>query len=275
MTQLISISEVLDGAWKLTKDHWRACVKPLLQFVGLTVAYIVGVNVIPFTLGSDEAMSGLAIGLTFVIMVAYMLAILWPTLTLTSMFLQFDGANPAVTPEKVSLGTIGSILLIAIITFFAVGAASIFLILPGIWLAVAIQFSDLVLIEDGKTGMDAIKTSFTLVKGRWWKTFWRLAIPHVVVQILISLVLIAVVILSALIIGLVFGGGAVAGNAIGSMGFLRGTNVVGGILAVIFGLAFLGMYLAAIAASVLVSLGIQTKLFHSLKATRMHPEANA
>lgn len=48
----------------------------------------------------------------------------------------------------------------------------ILLIIPGVIFAVWFMFSDLILVAEGKRGLEALLKSKEYVKGYWWKLFW-------------------------------------------------------------------------------------------------------
>jgi hypothetical protein len=85
---------------------------------------------------------------------------------------------------------IGKILLLSLISIFIVGLSSILFLLPGIFLAVALVFVQVIAVMDkgeNADGMNPFKRSFKLIKGYWWKTFFSLAILVAIVLVLKSL----------------------------------------------------------------------------------------
>jgi hypothetical protein len=69
-----------------------------------------------------------------------------------------------------------SLLWIGIITGVMVVVGLILLILPGVYLIVALSMSVPVLILEGQRGMAAISRSMSLVSGRWWPTCGRIVV---------------------------------------------------------------------------------------------------
>jgi hypothetical protein len=88
---------------------------------------------------------------------------------------------------------LGGLLWVAIIYGLLVSLGFIAFIVPGIWLAVAWSVAIPALMFEGVGGIEALRRSFRLVRGRWWQTFGAL---------LVSVIMLGVVLL---VVGLVFG----------------------------------------------------------------------
>jgi hypothetical protein len=69
-----------------------------------------------------------------------------------------------------------SLLWVGIIATVMIGVGLVLLIIPGIYLFVALAFAIPVLMLEGSRGMAAISRSMSLVSGRWWPTFGRLLV---------------------------------------------------------------------------------------------------
>jgi hypothetical protein len=69
-----------------------------------------------------------------------------------------------------------SLLWVGIIETVMVAVGFILIIIPGIYLFVALAFAVPVLMLEGLRGMGAISRSMSLVSGRWWPTFGRLLV---------------------------------------------------------------------------------------------------
>lgn len=65
------------------------------------------------------------------------------------------------------------LLITGLLQLLIILGGSLLLILPGIYLAVALAYSPLSIIDRNLKGMEAIKASYRLVKGRWWSVVWR------------------------------------------------------------------------------------------------------
>lgn len=69
---------------------------------------------------------------------------------------------------------------IMILMSFFVILSFFFLIIPGIIVAVYLMFSSYILILEGEKGMNALKRSWSLVKGNWWKVFGRIILLNII-----------------------------------------------------------------------------------------------
>jgi hypothetical protein len=69
-----------------------------------------------------------------------------------------------------------------------VGIGFVLLIIPGVYLFVALAFAIPVLMLEGLRGMTAISRSMSLVSGRWWPTFGRLLVGLILYIVAIFLV---------------------------------------------------------------------------------------
>ena len=96
--------------------------------------------------------------------------------------LQLDAylARPHDIRESIDYAFAGhrllSLLWLGIIATVMIAVGLILLIIPGIYLFVALAFALPVLMLEGLRGMGAISRSMSLVSGRWWPTFGRLLV---------------------------------------------------------------------------------------------------
>jgi len=67
-------------------------------------------------------------------------------------------------------------LLITILIWFFIILAYLFFFIPGVIISVYLAFSVFVFIDEEKRNMDALKRSWSLVKGNWWKVFGRVVL---------------------------------------------------------------------------------------------------
>jgi hypothetical protein len=181
--------------------------------------------------------------------------------------LHADGNAPQATEAK-SIGQLFlPVCIVSLITALGSFGGLILLILPGIWFSIASSFSVSAYLEEGQTGTNAVGRSLELVKGRWWKTLWRLILPSIVFQAIIGLISFAVFIVP-LILAAVGGAGAMMSFSEGGSPALGGGSfpilIVAGILFIAALIVNLGLSLVATGLAQVV----QAKLFHSLKASR-------
>jgi len=75
-------------------------------------------------------------------------------------------------------------LIIMILAGFFIFLAYLFFFIPGVIVSVYLMFSFVVLIDEGKKKMDALKRSWNLVKGNWWKVFGKIILLNIVFLII-------------------------------------------------------------------------------------------
>lgn len=73
----------------------------------------------------------------------------------------------------------GALIWLAVLSVVFVIIGFILLVIPGIWLMVAISVAVPALMFEGVGGFAAMKRSMNLVDGRWWATFGRLLAAYV------------------------------------------------------------------------------------------------
>lgn len=167
---LISITELLEQSWSHVQTHANVLMKrssgfillALASFAFHALAYAFPDSVSP----ALRLLDGVLIQL---------LGTSWVTLRITQALLAQETGNERLdTPSR---GLLGSYLFVSILVGLATLGGSAVFLFPGIWLGVALSFSPLFVIEDGRRGTQALAASADLVKGRWWATFVRLAVP--------------------------------------------------------------------------------------------------
>ncbi len=82
---------------------------------------------------------------------------------------------------------LGQYLWIVVLSCFFITLFSIFLIIPGLIIAVYLTFSSYTLIVEGGKGMNALKRSWALVKGNWWKVFGRVILLNIIFGIMFTI----------------------------------------------------------------------------------------
>ncbi len=83
---------------------------------------------------------------------------------------------------------LGALLVTGFLAALAVIAGLILLILPGIWIGVALFAAVPVVMVEGLSGTAALSRSFDLVKNHWWSTFGRLVVGGILVGIVTSII---------------------------------------------------------------------------------------
>lgn len=157
------LGEYIGRGWEIFKSN-------ALPFIGFTLITFVGLGIIsallPAPLGSGNLEDGGGLGIVSSILlnllipgiyiVAFQIARNRPTV-FGDFFKGFNRALP--------------ILLLAIISGFLVGLASLCLLLPGIYLAVAYMFSLPLLLDKSLDFWPAMETSRKLITKKWFSFF--------------------------------------------------------------------------------------------------------
>ncbi|MBI5655004.1 hypothetical protein HZC53_05140 [Candidatus Uhrbacteria bacterium] len=172
----------LPGAWELVMDSWRLFtanwnqtikISIWLLYFGLAEFAIYLLSIFTPTAGFLLMPLGLAMGVVSIwISIRLMLA----TLKLAD---KKSLGDPAADNSR-AWDLFLPLVWIGILEFLIVMGGFLLLIIPGIFLSVALSFSQLILVEKDKRGLEALSASRELVKGRWWSTFWRIVLGSIV-----------------------------------------------------------------------------------------------
>ncbi|MCI0479376.1 hypothetical protein L0Y59_02420 [Candidatus Uhrbacteria bacterium] len=181
-------------AWKLYTSTWNASVKTSIYFlyVGLVVFATALLTKLHAGFALLEGIVGLAAGI----------AVVWISIQLYQAVLHLEAGKKPLDPadaSKKGWALFFPFFWVSILVGLATLGGMILLILPGIYLAVAFGFSQIMLIDQGTRGTQALAASRELVKGRWWGTFWRMIAGGVIFGLLVGIVVgIVVSIIAAL-----------------------------------------------------------------------------
>jgi len=78
----------------------------------------------------------------------------------------------------------GQYLWLVILVSFFVVLSTLFFVIPGIIVGIYLTFYSYIFITEGERGMEALKHSWKLVEGSWWKVFGRLFLLGIVFYII-------------------------------------------------------------------------------------------
>lgn len=87
-----------------------------------------------------------------------------------------------------ALGNLGNLAVGFLLTVLSVMAGFLGLIIPGIYLAIQLSFVLYAITIEGDSGIDGMKSSWALVKGRWWPVFGSVILPQLFIFIPIAAV---------------------------------------------------------------------------------------
>jgi hypothetical protein len=209
----LSTGEILDVSIKICVAQWRTLLKAVLivvvpvQIIStlLTADYTVS----SFDFGSSSSQTpqqtldelNQYIGSLAISGLLQLAAVGLATAACFRAIAQAYLGESADWRESLRFATrhIPSLLLLTLLYALGVGLGTVLFIAPGIWLYVAWAFALPVLLVEGLRGRQALRRSFELVQGRWWKTFGTLVVGFILAAIISTLMQ------GIFLIGMVFG----------------------------------------------------------------------
>ena len=195
----LGLGETLDAAIKLYRNNavtlWKIValvIVPLeiLQFIIRRISLpsdVFLLNGTLYTHGNGTGASG-----TVGLLAISILGLLGELLVTGAVFkLQLDAImdRPHDIRESFEFARykIWSLLWLGILSTILIAVGFILLVIPGIWLMVAICVAVPALMLEGVKGFQAMKRSMSLVDGRWWATFGRLIVAFILYGIVVAI----------------------------------------------------------------------------------------
>ena len=163
------ISEVLDSAFRIFA---ASLLKALPYGMLITLA---GQLVNIYNLATGRALRRLfpqdRIGWLLYALSLIVTLTLWAALILRQRAIA-QGSVVAMQAElAAAVRTLPALALLSILNVIGVGVGIVLLIIPGLYMLIALWMAVPVLVLDRIGAIEAIKASFTLVRGHWWRTF--------------------------------------------------------------------------------------------------------
>lgn len=259
MTPLPSISDLISTSWDFFKSDWKT--------ITARNAWIIPVMVIYFAF----SIAGSALQYSWMILLgvlALTVGSILVTLHVARYILVKDSPSTQQATKELTLRDLfWPTIVIGIVTALSTLGGFMLFLLPGIWFSIAAGFAIFVYIEEGTTGVNALSRSMELVKGRWWKTFWRLVLPSIVFQAISGIIALAVFAVPT-VIAVIGGAAALSSFSEGGAGGMAAASIP---LLIVAGILFLVALLISFFLSLIVTgltQVVQTKLFHALKDSR-------
>lgn len=157
--RLHSIDSLFRGTWKLYGERWAVLVEIVLLPALVTILGVVLVGLgSPFsTFGSLALFAG------------------WVLFVFSSLPLVFSIQNGSGVDAsyRATIGWFWSFVWLAILEILAVMGGMFMLIIPGIWLAIALSLMVYVFVIERRRGLDALRQSKDYMKGYWWAVAGR------------------------------------------------------------------------------------------------------
>ncbi len=200
----LDVGTLISRTFEIVKNHASA-----LFAVTLLVLVPVELVALMIDLGTgapaDPGATGMSGSVFAGQMVAIALAMVGGTLTTGATYRIVAGAEAGedITWQeslRFALQRFGPLLLLSLAVGVLVAIGTVLLIVPGVWLAVALCVAAPALLVEKLGVGDAISRSRELVQGRWWATFGRLLVAGL-------LIVLAVVVISVILGGALFASG--------------------------------------------------------------------
>jgi uncharacterized membrane protein len=175
--------QLISDAWKLFTSTWNTSVQTSIFYLYVGLALFASALLVKFvpSLAILDGLINLAGGIF----------VFWITIRLYMTMLNLEAGKKPMDPadeSKKAWSLFFPMFWVAILTGLATLAGFVLLIIPGIYLAIALGFSQIILIDRNARGTQALGASRALVKGRWWGTFWRMLAGGFVFGLLVGVV---------------------------------------------------------------------------------------
>lgn len=240
---------IISDTWKFFTSTWNTSVKTsvLFLYVGM-IMFASGLLV--YTMKGNVAFSVL----DSLVGIAAAVFTYWISIRITLTMLNLEaGKNPLPAKEESSKAwsLFWPMAWVGFLATLVIFGASLLLILPGIYFAVALAFTQIILVDQNIRGTQALGASRALVKERWWGTFWRQ-------------------LAGAIVFGLLIGGVSMAGIAVvaGSTGVSFKDLEIGSSTNYLFNAASNLVMMMIYAAFMPLLVGFQVKLYRALMKTK-------
>ncbi|MEK7116077.1 MAG: hypothetical protein AAB879_01640 [Patescibacteria group bacterium] len=167
---LPSALDLIKDSWSLFTTSWNELVKISIWFLYIGLAH--------FALAVLQKIAPTAETILFIpVFVAMIILEIWISVRLMRAVLAVDsGKKPDRSRAERALAwrLWLPLVLVGMLQGFIILGGIVLFILPGIFLFVAISFSQFCLIDQDLRGLKAISASYQLVKGRWFAVLWRM-----------------------------------------------------------------------------------------------------
>jgi hypothetical protein len=197
----LALGELLDVSFRICLAHWRTLLKAVLVVIVpvqvISTLVTADYTLTSFDLGSDsdqttrEAIDELNRHIDGLLL-SSVLQILALAFATAACLRAIVAAHLGETPDwRASLTYAvqhgGPLLALTVLYLAGVMLGAIAFLLPGIWLYVAWAFALPALLIEGLRGPEALRRSYGLVRGRWWRTFTVVAIGFLLAIVISTL----------------------------------------------------------------------------------------
>ncbi|MCX6743672.1 MAG: hypothetical protein NT116_05590 [Candidatus Parcubacteria bacterium] len=185
---LITSIDIIKKGWQIYSKNFRLFLKPIIILAAISIVYLLFQIVTTYI---NIQSSFLAI-ITFILAIILVFIYLWMLIVIIKLAdaLYKNQTIDLVQLYPQSMKKVPSFFWVGIVMGLVVLLGLILLIIPGIIFMVWYYFSSYVnvLEEKNNKGLDALKSSKDLVKGRWFNVVWRLIVPYLIIYLPIYII---------------------------------------------------------------------------------------
>lgn len=157
MNSSIRVSDVFQPSWKYTKSQ-------IWILAGLYIGYII----ISFTLGIFVSAANGSVGSGLLsALVSMVLAAMFYLGYFQNMFQTMDGEEPQFSAYLQSPQKIINVIIATLVYGIVVLLGTVLLIIPGIYVAIRLQFFLMFILDENAGAIDAMRKSWRLTQGRF------------------------------------------------------------------------------------------------------------
>lgn len=159
---------------------------PLMIVGNLLVAYMqadLQIGNFDFTKGLPDGFWNLYLILIPVQLIVYS----WLMAVTYSYIAEYLNGNREITTRQVfnrASQKIGKIIMSSIVMGIMLGFGFMLLIIPGLYLTVALAFVQVIIVVEDVPVLKSISRSISLIKGKWWSTFGLVVVMTIVVGLM-------------------------------------------------------------------------------------------
>jgi len=164
---MLNLSEIFSASWRLVKPH--LVILAGLMFGYMVVGVILSLFLTPLTGGS-------LLGSLLVQILSLAISIVFSLGYTKNVFQALDGIEPQFSAYSIKLSQAWNYLLAGIIMGVAFTIGLILLVIPGIYIAIRLQFAIAYIVEEDASAIDALTRSWNLTKGHCLNLFLLLVI---------------------------------------------------------------------------------------------------
>ncbi len=193
----------LAGAWSLIADTWKFFLDTWNQTTKISIWFLY-FGLADFACNVGVKFFPPLAWLLLLLDLAFAVVSLWVSLRLMLVMLKLEqGQTPSDAQGDADKAwkLIWPLALVAIFQTLIMFGCFLLFIVPGIYFAIVLSFSQICLVDQDKRGMQALAASRDLVRGRWWAVLWR----ELAGMLFFGIGLLALLLLIFMLLGLVTG----------------------------------------------------------------------